>query len=134
MDSLKGVFNVFRRKPWLGAPEALPTYVYCLCTLFIVVSSYIFFTGMKYSDQVSFAVLLFLITMYRSFSVLWALKISRFTFSFALAFLVLYIFLCLAHVFTIFVHTFHLCPLSFFPLGLRCFARLFLHISWLFTG
>lgn len=69
--------------------------------------------------------------MYRLFSVLWALKISRSTFSFALAFLVLYVFLCLASVFAIFVHAFHLYPFSFFPLGLRCFARLFLHISWL---
>ena len=90
-----------------------------LCTLFIVVSSYIFFAGMKYSDKVSFAVLPFLITMYRLFSVLWALKISRVIFSFALTFLVLYVFLCLAGVFAIFVHAFHVCPFSFFPLGLR---------------
>lgn len=85
-----------------------------LCILFIVVSLYIFFTGLKYSDQVSFA-----FTMYRFFSVLWALKMSRFIFSFALAFLVLYVFLCLAGVFAIFVHAFHVCPFSFFPLGLR---------------
>ena len=115
-------------------PLRLCLHMCILCTLFIVVSSYIFFTGMKYSDQVSFAVLPFLITMYRLFSVLWALTISRFTFSFALAFLVLYVFWCLPGVFAIFVHAFHLCPFSFFPLGLRCFARLFLHISWLFTG
>lgn len=53
------------------------------------------------------------------FSVLWALKMSRFIFSFALAFLVLYVFLCLAGVFAIFVHAFHVCPFSFFPLGFR---------------
>ena len=36
MVSLKSVFSVFRRKPWLGAPEALPTYVYSIYRLFLV--------------------------------------------------------------------------------------------------
>ena len=97
----------------MGAPEALPTYVYFVYFIyrrFLVYFLYgpeIFRSGFFRIHNVSF------------FSVLWALKMSRFIFSFALAFLVLYVFLCLAGVFAIFVHAFHVCPFSFFPLGFR---------------